>query len=200
MSDASLIISDLLPSRSAIDPAELSFHESPGLASTMLGFVGSKVEETLDSVLRADVLGLVALAWTKVNALRDAAAEGRAKCEPRHVFLGKHEIESESKVDVRVEFSQLPGAQLAAPFTDELRLKLKATFQSVGLTIDNGFIVAVEAGKGEVEAQLCYSNNKLLGASTAPVALPAKYKLQHPVVIELSPAHPAEVAEVARAT
>lgn len=189
MSDASLKVSDLLPARDRVDAADLHFSADGPVTSTVLAFVGSKVEEAIDSALQADVLALVALAWTKVSAIRDAAAEGREKGEVRHVFLGKHEIESESKIDVRVEFSQLPGtAKLLAPLTDELSLKLKAKFDSVGLTIENGYIVAVDAGDGAVEAQLCYSNKKLLGTSTAPVVWPAKCRLPHPVMIGLAPA------------
>lgn len=188
MSDASLKLADLLPSRGRIDSAELDFSAGP-ITPTVLGFVGSKVEEAIDAALEADVLGLVALAWTKVGALKDASAEGLAKGEPRHVYLGKHEIESESKIDVRVEFSQLPGAaKLLAPLTDELSLKLRAKFDSVGLTIENGSIVAVDAGEGAVEAELCYSNKKLLGTTTTPVVWPARYRLAHPVMIGLAPA------------
>lgn len=131
MSDASLKLADLLQARRPVDPAELALASGGVATPTVLGFIGSKVEEAVDEALQADVLGVIALAWTKVSALRDAAAEGIEKGEPRHIYFGKHEVESESKIDVRVEFSNLPGvAKLAAPLTDELSLKLKASFDS----------------------------------------------------------------------
>lgn len=185
MSDASLKLSDLLPSRKPVDPAQLKLAAERPIPQGVLGFVHSKVEEAIDGALQADVLGLIALAWTKVSALKVAADESREKNQPRHVYLGSHEIVSDNKIDVRVEFGPLPGAvkELLAPLTDELGLKLEAKFEGVGLTIEQGAIVAIDAGEGAVKAELCYSNKKLLATTTEPVKLPRTYRLPHPVMI-----------------
>lgn len=197
MSDHSLTLKDLLPSREKVDTKEMNLAGLKNTTPSLLGFIGGKVEEVVEASLDADVLGLIAHAWAKVNALREAAEESREKHIVKYVFLGEHELESEAQVKVLVEASLLPGvATAAAPVTDALTVKIAAKFESVGLTIDNGYIVAVEAGRANAKAELRYSNDKVFGSSSKWMALPGKFRPSPPVLV----CHASTKAEIAPST
>lgn len=185
---ASLTLADLLPRPARIDPAEMSLGRARRMSATMLGFVGAKVEEAVAASLDVDVLGLIAEAWAKTDELRDAAAEGRRRGEPQHLYLARHDVECENHIQVLIELagSAALGAVLA-PVTDELTLVLKAKFEGVGLTIDRGFIVAIDAGQGAAQAELRYASTKLVGSTTDWLALPARCTLPHPIAIASEP-------------
>ncbi len=185
MSNNRLTLNDLLPARGKVDAKEMNLAGLKDKTPSMLGFINNKVDEVVDSSLNADVLGLIAQAWTKLGALRDAAEIGRQKKAAQYVFLGEHDLSSEAAVKVLVEFALSPGAAAAAaPVTDALTVKITAKFESVGLTIDDGCIVAVEAGRASAKAELRYSSQKLFGSSSDWVSLPAKFRLEPPVLID----------------
>jgi hypothetical protein len=179
----SMKLSALLPAELHIDPAEMSLGQGKTVSATMLSFVGTKVQDAIASSLDIDVLELIAEAWAKTGELRELC-EGERRSEAQHVFLAKHDVECESRVKVLVEFAGAAGLGASlAPVTDELRLILKAKFEGIGLTIDKGFIVAVDAGKGAAQAELRYSNAKLVATTSGWVELPAKHTLRHPIQI-----------------
>jgi hypothetical protein len=187
-----LTLNDLLPGRGQADAKEMHLAGLKNMTPSLLGFINSKVEEVVEASLSADVLGLIAHAWTKVSALQDAAEAGRQRQATQYVFLGEHELDSEVLVKVMVEFGLAPGAATAvAPVTDALTVKVTARFESAGLSIDNGCIVAVETGRASAKAELRYSSQKLLGSSSDWMSLPGKFRLEPPVPISRSSA-PAE--------
>lgn len=188
MSARHLTLNDLLPGREKTDAKEMNLTGLKGMTPTLLGFVGGKVETVIEAALNADALGLIAQAWARVGALKDAAAASRSQQTPQYVFLGEHELTSEAQVKVLVEACLMPGAAAAAaPITDALAVRLAARFESAGLTIDQGHIVAVEAGRASVRAELRYSSEKLFGSSSDWVALPGKFRLDPPVLISQAP-------------
>lgn len=71
--------------------------------------------------------------------------------------------------------------------TDHLNLRLKAMFEGVGVTIENGCIVSLDAGRGSAKAELLYSNASLLSESSDWVTLPAKCTLGRPIRIASGP-------------
>lgn len=184
-----LTLADLLPQRQAADAREMQLAGLGDLAPSLLGFVGSKAEEAVASALQADLLGLVAQAWVKLGALRAAAQASREKKTPQYVLLGEHELDTEAQLKVLVEFAALPGAAAAvAPVTDALSVRVVARFESAGLTIEDGCIVGVEAGRASAKAELRYSSHKLFGSSSDWVPLPGRIRLDPPVAVDRQPA------------
>jgi hypothetical protein len=187
MSDRKLTLSDLLPGRQKADPKEMELSGLGNMTPSLLAFIGGKVEDAVEAALGADVLGLIAQAWTKVDALRDAAETSCQKKAPQYILLGEHELESEAKLKVMVELGLAPGlAAVATPVTDALTVKIAAKFESVGITIDNGCIVTAEAGRASVKAELRYSSNKLVGGGSDWIALPGKFQLDPPLLVSRS--------------
>lgn len=184
MSEHRLTLNDLLPVREKADAKEMNLSGLNGATPSLLGFISSKAEEVVEASLGTDVLGLIAHAWAKASELKEAAETSRRKKQAQHVFLGEHELASEAQVKVLVELSLMPGvAAAASSITDALAVKIAAQFKSAGLTIDNGYIVAVEAGSANVKAELRYSNEKLFGSSPNWVPLPGRFRIDPPVLV-----------------
>jgi hypothetical protein len=177
MSQRALTVSGLLPDNLKIDAAELAFRGEGSVGSTLLGFLGTKVQEALGSALDIDVLELIAEAWAKTDELREVAAGMHESGEVKHLFLAKHDVVCENRLNVVLEFAGAPT------ITDHLQLTLTAKFEGVGVTVDGHCIVAVDAGQGAAKAELRYSNTKLAGSTTEWVALAFKHTLAHPISI-----------------
>ncbi len=177
MSDRSLTVADLLPAALDIDARELDLRGAGLVETGLLDFVAAKVRDSAAGLLQLDVLGLVAQAWSKVDELRVLAEQTRRSGETRHVFLGKHDVVCENRLDLVLEFAGMPAV------TDHLQLRLSAKFEGVGVTVAQGCIVAVDAGRGAAQAELRYSNTKLIGRTTDWVALPAQHRLERPIPV-----------------
>lgn len=180
MSESTLTVAVLLPRELALDSSQMRLNAggdaSPRGAED--GFLQSKIRDGVASALEVDVLGLIAEAWAKTAELQAAAATTERGSEaPTHVFLAKHDVVCDNQLKVALEFAGM------AAVTDHLNLRLKAMFEGVGVTIENGCIVALDAGRGAAKAELLYSNAKLLGQSTDWVTLPAKCTLARPIRI-----------------
>jgi hypothetical protein len=191
MNEQRLTLNDLLPVREKADAKDMNLSGLKGATPSLLGFISSKAEEVVEASLDTNVLGLIAQAWAKASELKEAAETSRRKQQAQHVFLGEHEVASEAQVRVLVELGLTPvAAATVAPVTDALAVKIAAQFKSAGLTIDNGYIVAVEAGSANIKAELRYSNQKLLGSSPNWVPLPGSFRIDPPVLVahSLSPA------------
>jgi hypothetical protein len=186
MTDTSLTVAGLLPADLHLDPAELTIPPgSPAAGSGFTAFVGAKLGEAVTGALGLDVLELIAQAWAKADELRGLAKTPPGTGELTHVFLAKHEVACENKLNVVLEFAGAPAV------TDHLRLTVTAQFEGVGLTIDSGCIVALDAGRGAAKAELHYSNAKLVGSTTDWVTLPGKLVLSRPIPIVAAQETPA---------
>jgi hypothetical protein len=177
MSDRSLTVADLLPAALDVDARELDLRGG-GVAETgVLDFVSAKVRDRVAGLLQLDVLGLIAQAWTKLDELCVLAEQTRRSGETRHAFLGKHDVVCDNRLDVVLEFAGVPAV------TDHLQLRLSAKFEGVGVTIADGCIVAIDAGRGAAQAELRYSNTKLVGRTTDWVELPTRHRLERPIPV-----------------
>jgi hypothetical protein len=181
MSDRSLTVADLLPAALDIDARELDLRGGGGLETGLLDFVAAKVRDSVAGLLQLDVLGLVAQAWSKVDELRALAEQTRRSGETRHAFLGKHDVVCQNRLDLVLEFAGMPAV------TDHLQLRLSAKFEGVGVTVAEGCIVAIDAGRGAAQAELRYSNTKLIGRTTDWVGLPTQHRLERPIPVTREP-------------
>lgn len=180
MSDSTFTLAALLPHDLAIDSSQMHLQGNDAAPSQgpEKGFLEAKIQEGVASALNVDVLELVAQAWAKTAEMQKAAtADRRGSGQPTHMFLAKHDVVCDNKLKVALEFAGVPA------ITDHLNLRLKAMFEGVGVTIENGCIVALDTGRGSARAELLYSNASLLGQSTDWVALPGQHRLAHPVQI-----------------
>lgn len=187
MSDTSLTVADLLPADLQLDAAELALQQPGGTPASgaFAGFIAGKLGEAVAAALGLDVIELIAQAWVKTDALRKLAKTPPGAGALTHVYLAKHDVACENRLNVVLEFAGAPAV------TDHLKLTVTAQFEGVGLTIDAGCIVALDAGRGAAKAELSYSNARLIGSTTDWVALPGKLTLAHPIAIV--PEHDAPV-------
>lgn len=185
MSDRSLTVADLLPAALTIDARELDLRGGEVAEPGVLDFVSAKVRDGVAGLLQLDVLGLIAQAWSKIDELCVLAEQTRRSGETRHALLGKHDVVCDNRLDVVLEFAGLPAV------TDHLQLRLSAKFEGVGVTVADGCIIAVDAGRGAAQAELRYSNTKLIGRTTDWVELPARHRLQRPIPVRRDSEAPA---------
>ncbi|MBV8036419.1 hypothetical protein [Roseateles sp.] len=171
---SSLTLAALLPAGLSVDASRMQL--GAGNHGDEGGFLRSKIGEGVTAALKLDVMELIAEAWAKTDELRGAAA-GAGSGSPAHLFLAGHDVSCDSELKVVLEFAGMPA------LTDHLKLRLKAMFQGVGVTVANGCIVALDAGRGAAKAELLYSNTSLLSESSDWVTLPGQYTLARPVRI-----------------
>ena len=182
-SSSALTLARLLPGPLSIDPAQM--HLGSAAATTRddgaSGFLTTKIGESVSAALDVDVLELIAEAWAKTDGLRASAANEHDGFAPLHVYLAKHDVVCDSRLKIALEFAGVPAV------TDHLDLRLKAMFEGVGVTIENGCIVAVDDGRGAAKVELLYSSASLLSQSTEWVTLPGTWTLARPVRIGNGP-------------
>ena len=179
MTGSELTLSDLLPSGFTVDTTQmqLSANRAQSPSTQEASFIGQQIRDHVASALDVDVLELIAEAWAKSGELKEAAAHPSPEGVPTHLFLAKHDVVCDSELKIALEFAGIPA------LTDHLSVRLKAMFEGVGLTIEKGCIVALDAGRGAARVELLYSNASLLGKSTDWVALPGHTTLARPVPI-----------------
>jgi hypothetical protein len=180
MNEAALTIADLLPLDCHLDTKQLQLPQegSASVSSSVASFLQEKLQDSVSGALKLDVLELVAEAWSKTDELRELAErKPTSGGEPTHIFLAKHDVVCENRLNIALEFAGVPT------LTDHLKLKLTAKFEGVGVTVENGYIVALDAGRGAAKAELSYSSTKLIGSTSDWVKLPGHYKLARPLPI-----------------
>jgi hypothetical protein len=171
-------LASLLPEGLAVDRSKMRLGTASPLSEAEGGFLQDKIRDGIASALGVDVIELIAEAWAKTEELRQAAASAKAGAgEPAHLFLAKHDVVCDSELKVALEFAGMPA------LTDHLKLRLRAMFQGVGVTVEDGCIVALDAGRGAAKAELLYSSASLLSESSDWVTLPGHYPLTRPVRI-----------------
>jgi hypothetical protein len=181
MSDRSLTVADLLPAALDIDAQKLDLRGGGVVETGLLDFAAAKLRDSVADLLQLDMLGLVAQAWSKLDELRALAAQTRCSGEARHAFVGKHDVVCQNRLDLLLEFAGMPAV------TDPLQLRLSAKFEGMGVTVAEGCIAAVDAGRGAAQAELRYSNTKLIGRTSDWVDLPAQHRLEWPIPVTREP-------------
>jgi len=132
------------------------------------GIGANKLNEALDK----DVGSALAVGWTKVKAVRDAAKRSlQHPGETSIVTLGQHELTSTHHPVLSIRVAELPAAEIR--FT----LDLVAQFKSVKLAISDGRIRSVSPGEASAIAKLKYGNVELSKRSTPSWKLPGEIRL-----------------------
>jgi hypothetical protein len=150
----------------------VSEHARESGAGTLAGFAASVGADTLNQALEKDVTDALAVGWTKVQAVREAAKRSlEHPGEGAVVTLGQHDLTSTHYPVLSIRVARLPVTELT--FT----LELVARFKSVELAIRDGRIRSFAPGEASAIARLKYKNVKLKEKSTPAWKLPGKIRL-----------------------
>jgi hypothetical protein len=158
-------------SESDVEHAASDFAAGSG-GGRIHGFAAHVGAEKLNEALDKDVGEVLALGWSKVKAVRDAARRSlQNPGETSLVTLGQHELTSTHYPTLIVRVARLPAAEIR--FT----LDLVAQFKSVKLAISDGRIRSVSPGEASAIAKLKYGNVELGRKSTPAWKLPGEMRL-----------------------
>jgi len=136
------------------------------------GFAASVGAEKLNKALDSDVYELLAKAWTKVQAVRDAAARSRATPgQSTLVALGAHDFTHTCEPVLKLYVADVGLPEL------KLTVELVAHFGGASLSIVDGALRAVAPGAASVIARLKYKSVKLKEKSSQEWKLPAEISL-----------------------
>lgn len=134
----------------------------------LAGYPANLAAEELNRALDVDVLTLLAPAWGRLDAVRDAARRASPASERTVVTLGPHEITSVQHPVLTLAMAQVPLPEL------RLTVELLARFKSVALGIAGALIRSAAPGEPSLSARLLY-NGVLLKEAARPLwALPAR--------------------------
>lgn len=159
-------------SESDVEHAATDFAEESG-GSRIRGFAAHIGADKLNEALDKDVGDSLALGWTRVKAVRDAAKRSmQHPGETSVVTLGQHDLTSTHYPVLTVSVAKLPAAEIR--FT----LELVAQFKSVKLAISDGRIRSVSPGEASAIARLKYKNVELSKKSTPAWKLPGEIRLR----------------------
>jgi hypothetical protein len=142
-------------------------HGGKGLA----GFVTSVGADELNSALDKDAGDVLALGWTKVQAVREAAKKSLGHSGETVVMLGEHDLTSTHYPVLTITVAKLPATEL------KFTLELIARFKSVKLAIREGRIRSFSPGEVSAIVRLKYKGTQLKEQSTPAWNLPGKVDL-----------------------
>jgi hypothetical protein len=134
----------------------------------LVGYAASLGAEELNRVLDTDVLGLLAPAWARVQAVRDAARRAAQSNERTVVTLGPHDVTSRQHPVLMLTMAQIPLPEL------RLTIDLAARFKSIALAIVGATIRGIAPGDASVSARLRYGDLVLKEAERPLWQLPAR--------------------------
>jgi hypothetical protein len=158
-------------SQSDVEHAASDFAAESG-GGRIHGFAAHVGANKLNEALDKDVGDALALGWSKVKAVRDAAKRSlEHPGETSVVTLGQHELTSTHYPTLTVRVAKLPAAEIR--FT----LDLVAQFKSVKLAITDGRIRSVSPGEASAIAKLKYGKVELSKKSTPAWKLPGEIRL-----------------------
>lgn len=124
--------------------------------------------EELNRALDVDVLTLLAPAWSRLDAVRDAARRAAADSERAVITLGPHEVTSVQHPVLTLTMAHVPLPEL------RLTIELLARFRSVALAIAGALIRGVAPSDASVSARLVYDGVLLKEAARPLWSLPAR--------------------------
>ncbi len=136
------------------------------------GFAASIAAQELNKAMDVDVYKLLAQAWIKVAAVRDAAARSKATPgQPTLVALGSQEFthSCEPVLTLYVADQALPEIRLT--------LEVTAKFNSVRLSIVDARLRGFAPGEASAIARLMYKDVKLKEKTTPVWKLPVEVTL-----------------------
>lgn len=127
--------------------------------------------DELNRALDVDVLTLLAPAWGRLDAVRDAARRTSADGDRTVVTLGPHEVTSIQHPVLTLTMARVPLPEL------RLTIELLARFRSVALAIAGALIRSVAPTEASVSARLVYDGVLLKEAARPLWTLPAHIAL-----------------------
>lgn len=150
----------------------VSEHAAESGAGTLAGFAASVGADKLNKELDKDFADRLAVGWTKVQAVREAAKRSLEQPDKAaEVTLGQHDMTATYYPVLTISVAKLPSKDL------KFTLELVARFKSVKLSIENGRIRSVEPGEASAIARLKYKSVKLKEKSTPAWKLPGVIRL-----------------------
>jgi hypothetical protein len=149
----------------------VSDHAAETGGGGIAGFVASVGADELNRAMDKDAGDLLALGWSKVQAVRDAAKKSLGKPGETVVTLGEHEMTSTHYPILTITVARLPATEL------KFTLELIARFKSVKLAIREGKIRSFSPGEVSAIVRLKYKKAKLKEQATPSWNLPGKVDL-----------------------
>lgn len=134
----------------------------------LVGYAASLGADELNKVLDTEVIALLAPAWARVQAVRDAARRSSESNERTVVTLGTHEVTSQQHPVLTLSMAQIPLPEL------RLTIDLVARFKSVALAIAGAAIRGIAPGEASLTARLRYGDTVLKEQARPLWDLPAR--------------------------
>lgn len=151
---------------------ELQVGDADRSASIAWSLVQSEAEARLKEALSTDPLELIALAWSKAQALKKYADPAKYPSNQSIVVhLGEHTVSCHVHPEIDILFNEAPIRTLR--FT----LELAAKFKSAALTIRGGAIRAIAPGSLSAQVALKYGEVTLKQQETKEVRFPGHLDL-----------------------
>jgi len=178
--DEDIKLRDLLPdklqSAAAKGVARLKANDQVGGMTLAWNYIGDELEDSLQSSLDCDLLGVLAKGWAEWRDIAEYADETKhPKGETSVLSVGKGHISREVYPTLEVTVGSCPCVDVKFTF------RLSAHYECLELSILNGHITRVAPGKGWVGAQLLYDDIPLHSeAESKKMQLPGEYRFAEP--------------------
>jgi hypothetical protein len=145
----------------------------------LVGYAASLGADELNRVLRTEVMGLLAPAWTQVQAVREAARRSLESNERTVVTLGPHDVTSLQHPVLTLSMAQIPLPEL------RLTVDLTARFERLALAISGATIRGIAPVEASLTARLRYGDKVLKDAERPRWDLPARVSFGDGVPVAL---------------
>lgn len=145
----------------------------------LVGFAASLGADELNKVLDTEVITLLAPAWARVQAVRDAARRSTESNERTVVTLGTHEVTSQQHPVLTLTMAQIPLPEL------RLTVDVVARFKSLALAIAGAAIRGIAPGEASLTARLRYGDAVLKEEARPLWDLPARVSFGDGVPVAL---------------
>ena len=145
----------------------------------LTGYAASLGADELNAVLDTAVIEVLAPAWAKVQAVRDAARRTLESGERTVVTLGPHDVTSRQHPVLTLKMAQVPLPEL------RLTVDLSARFKSMALAIAGATIRGLAPGEASLIARLRYGDVVLKEEARPLWALPARVSFGEGIPVAL---------------
>lgn len=145
----------------------------------LVGYAASLGADELNKVLDTEVITLLAPAWARVQAVRDAARRSAESNERTVVTLGPHEVTSRQHPVLTLSMAQIPLPEL------RLTVDLVARFGNVALAVAGATIRGIAPGEASLTARLRIGDTVLKEEARPLWDLPARVSFGDGVPVAL---------------
>lgn len=145
----------------------------------LVGYPASLGADEVNKALDTDVMALLAPAWARLQAVRDAARRSSESNERTVVTLGPHEVTSEQHPVLTLTMAQIPLPEL------RLTIELAARFKGVALAIAGAMVRGIAPGEASLTARVRYRDVVLKEEARPLWELPARVSFGDGVPVPL---------------